>query len=275
MLGKLIKHEFRQTANSVIAVYCSALAAMGFMLLSYITDITWVGALGSVALVFIGGLCIVMTMVAVISNFHRSLYGNQGYLTFTLPVKCGDLLLSKFLVSAIWILISYLSLIACIVIVYFYAKIKSNGIADGLTSMMGDFELISQLPSKALVFEFLFYIAIGAFLNIITFIGYVYFAVTIANTRPLQKHPLMFGIITFIASYSVVQAISAKLTYSLPLSVLVGSDSVRLGFVSMQEAYSQGALFSVGAGGTIFSAIVAITLLVLTGWIMENKVNIK
>ena len=37
----------------------------------------------------------------------------------------------------------------------------------------------------------------------------------------------------------------------------------------------EGTLLSYGIGGTLLSAIVAAGLLVLTGYIMEHKVNIK
>lgn len=275
MLGKLIKHDFKQTAHSVIAVYCAALGAMVFMLLSYLTKITWIGVLGSTALVITGGLTIIMTLVAVISNFQRSLYGSQGYLTFALPVNCSKLLTAKVIVSAIWIILSYIAFLATFIVVYFYAKVKTDGFAEGIGGMLGSFEMFAQIPSKALIVKFLIYIAVAMLLNVFTFIGYVYFAVTIANTRPLQKHPLAFGLLIFMAVYAVTQGISAKLTYSLPLSLTVSSESVKLGFVSMDGAYAEGVLFSVGIGGVIFTTVAAIIMLFITGWIMEHKVNIK
>ena len=47
-------------------------------------------------------------------------------------------------------------------------------------------------------------------------------------------------------------------------------------FFAFSDMFSvEGTLLSYGVGGTIFSAIVAAGLLVLTGYIMENKLNIK
>ncbi|MCQ2461811.1 MAG: hypothetical protein MJ177_00215 [Clostridia bacterium] len=275
MLGKLIKHEFKQTGHSVLAIYCVALATIGFMLLSYLTNITWMGVLGSVLLIGAGGLAVLMTLVAVVTNFQRSLYSNQGYLTFTLPVKCSTLLLSKIIVSAIWIIISYAAFMACFAVVYFYAKVKANGVGDGIVSMIGDFELLSMLPSKALVIKLLVLIAIGGLLSVITFIGYVYFAVTIGNIRQFQGHPMIASIAIFLAVYGVVQGFAAKLTYSFPLSLAVSEDTVKLSFISMDGAYTEGMMFALGAGGIIFTALVALVLFFITGKIMENKVNIK
>lgn len=275
MLGKLIKHEFRQTGHSVLAIYCVALGSIGFMLLSYLTNVTWMGVLGSVLLVCVGGIAVLMTLIAVVMNFQRSLYSNQGYLTLTLPVKGSSLLLSKIIVSAIWIIISYAAFMACFAVVYFYAKIKANGVGDGILSMVGDFELLSMLPSKALIVKLLVYIALGGLLSIITFIGYVYFAVTIGNTRPFQAHPTLWAIVIFMVLYSVIQGIAAKLTYSFPLSLGVSGETVALKLISMDNAYVEGMLFSIGAAGVIFTALIAAVLFFITGWIMEHKVNVK
>ena len=275
MLGKLIKHEFKQTAHSVIAVYGVAAAMMVLMLLSYLTDVTWIGVLGSSLLVFTGILAVIMTLVAVLTNFQRSLYSNQGYLTFTLPVKCSRLLLSKVIVSAIWIIISYAALMACFGIVYTYGKIKANGVGEGIMSMVGDFEILSMLPSKGLVIKFLVMIALAILLSIVTFIGYVYFAVTIGNTRRFQGHPMISSIVIFMLIYSVIQGISLKLTYSLPLSIAVSRESVGFAFISMENAYSEDIMFAIGVGGFLFATLAAVGLLFLTGYIMERKVNIK
>lgn len=275
MLGKLIKNEFKQTARSVVSIYCAALGAMLFMVLSYVVKVTWIGILGSVALVIIGGLCIVMTLITSTNNFNRSLYGNQGYLSFALPVKGGNLLFSKFIVATIWMLISYLAFIATLVVVYFYAKVKSNGLTDGLAGMMSEFEFLAQLPSKALIVKFLVIIAIGLFFNVATFISYIYFSVTIANTRPLQKHPLAFGLVIFMLVYGAVQAINVKLTYSFPLSVIVKTDDVTFGMKAMSDAAAENTLFAFGISGVLFTVLISCVLLWVTGWIMENKVNVK
>ena len=69
-------------------------------------------------------------------------------------------------------------------------------------------------------------------------------------------------------------AISAKLTYSLPLSVCVSTEKIGLAFEKMNVGGGD-YLFSFGIGGTIFIALAALGLLFFTGCIMEHKVNIK
>ena len=85
MLGKLIKNEFKSSAHSVMNIYIAAAVALAAMLLSYAVKVTWVGVIGSIALIIIGLICVVITLVAVVTNFNRTLYGAEGYLSYTLP----------------------------------------------------------------------------------------------------------------------------------------------------------------------------------------------
>lgn len=78
MLGKLIKHEFQSSAHSVMNIYIAAAVALAAMLLSYAVKVTWVGVIGSIALIIIGLICVVITLVAVVTNFNRTLYGAEA-----------------------------------------------------------------------------------------------------------------------------------------------------------------------------------------------------
>ena len=106
-----------------------------------------------------------------------------------------------------------------------------------------------------------------------TYVGYVFFVVTVANTRQFQSHPKLFGGLLFLVIFSVVNTTGNILTEKLPLTFNIATDKVFFAFADMFSV--EGTLFSYGIGGTLLSAIVAAGLLVLTGYIMEHKVNIK
>lgn len=273
MLGKLIKHEFIQTSKSLIAVYSAAGITILFMLLSYVTDITWIGATGSTVLVFIGVAAIIMTLVMVVNNFARSLYGNQGYLSYTLPVKCSNLLFSKFIVSLAWIILGYIVLFATVVIVAWYIKARSNGMLESIFDMVKEMEVIAGLPTMRSMIAYVGIMGIGSIITVISMISFVFFAITVANTRIFQHKPTLFGMVFFFIAYFVNKIVSTGLTYSFPLSVVATSESVSIQMISMSDA--QSVLFVQGLGGKIFTVIFAIALLFVTGWIMEKRVNVK
>ena len=145
-----------------------------------------------------------------------------------------------------------------------------NGIIDASRWMEAEIAKRKRTQRIALVVLAVVFVL----LHILTLVGFIFFSVTIANTRPLQGHPLLFGLLTFFCSYGVGYAVSAKLTYSLPLAVYVSAQDVGLTFQNMSSE-ADDYLFSFGIGGTIFIALAALGLLLFTGWIMEHKVNIK
>ncbi len=274
MLGKLIKNEFIQTSKSLIAVYSAAAAAIAVMLLSYLIKVAFIGTMGSIALVVIGAVAIVMTLVMVITNFYRSLYANQGYLTFTLPVKSSGVLFSKFLVSFVWVIVSYILMFLCILSVVLYTRAKTDGMLESVLQMLKGMEELGSLPSTTALIEYLTAIGLGSLVSVVTFVAFVFFAVTLANTRPFQKKSTFFGILIFFVCYVVNRGVSQWATIKLPLGVALTADKIKIVFQSMENGV-QDALFVWGIGGKIFSCLFALVLLILTGYIMENKVNIK
>ena len=172
----------------------------------------------------------------------------------------------------VWIILSFVLAGLCFLVIGMNARAAAEGSMEGIWDVLEMTGLKEMLPSGATLVKLLVLLVVLVLLTVLTFIGFVYFAVTLANTRLLQKHPKLFGFLIFFATYGVSNAIATKLTYSLPLSLEISTETVKLAFVAMDQ--SEGML-SYGLGGTIFLALVAFGLLLLTGWIMEHKVNIK
>ena len=272
MLGKLLKHELKQSARSVSLIYASAAAVIAFIFIGMLTKITWIGVVGSIVLYLTAVIGVVMTLVSVIRNFYETLYSNQGYLSFTLPVKCASLLSSKVLVSVLWIILSFLLAAVCFLVIGMNAKATAEGSMSGIWDILEMSGLKEMLPTGATLVKLAVVSVIMMFLLVLAFVSFVYFSVTLANTRLLQKHPKLFGFLIFFLTFDAASIIFVKLTYSLPLSLEITTTDVNLVFVAMDKAEG---MLSYGLGGTIFMALVAVGLLFLTGWIMEHKVNIK
>ena len=272
MLGKLLKHEIKQSGRMILAIYGAAAGVMAFMLIGMLTKTTWIGVVSSILLYFLGIAVALITVISVIRNFNDTLYGNQGYLSFTLPVKCSTLLLSKVLISFFWIILSLLFTGLCIVMISWNVKAHAETDMIWLVDLIDLAGLREMLPSGGLIVKLVILIAALILMHILTFVGYIYFSVTLANTRPLQNHPLLFGALIFFAIYGTTNAIGVKLTQSFPLSLRVVQDNIQIVFRSMDDP---DAVFSYGIAGAIFTALTALALLFLTGYIMEHKVNIK
>lgn len=273
MLGKLIKHEIKHSARYTMVIYAAVVAAIAVMGLSLLTGSTWLGVVSCFALYVVGFAAVVVTLVSVIKNFYDTLFSRQGYLTLTLPVKGSTLLISKIIVSFLWIIVSFVAMGLTFLVIFYYGKKQSNGAIESLWSVISMSGLLEALPSASVIIKFVAVMVVMAIATIITYVGYVYFTVTLANTRLLQNHPKLFGGLIFFGIVMVVNTISTKLTEVLPLTVNVSTTSVYFSFTQM--GYEADVLLSYGIGGTIFSALVAVGLLFATGYILEHKVNLK
>lgn len=111
MLGKLIKHEFRATGRILLPVYLvmllTAALVRGFQVLTeqmageFMRVLAVLSVLLFSAAVFGGSI---LAFVLMIYRFYKNLMTDEGYLMFTLPVTTGQLIWSKMIVSAVWLL---------------------------------------------------------------------------------------------------------------------------------------------------------------------------
>ena len=120
MLGKLMKYEMKSTYKMGCLVLC-AMAVITFLGWLAFQNSVWseIGRTGGRSAVdwadfFYLFVMMLYAMLLVVANFgiliylgvhfYRSMYTDQGYLTHTLPVSKHQILVSKMLVSGLWML---------------------------------------------------------------------------------------------------------------------------------------------------------------------------
>ncbi len=273
MFGKLLKHEIRHSARYNLVIYIVALAVTLVMGVSLLTESTALGTVSCFAIYITGFATVVVTLVSVIKNFYDTLFSRQGYLTLTLPVKGSALLLSKVLISFLWIIVGFLIMALTWLSIFFYVRHKTEADLDVIKILLFDSGLLELFPSGAVLARVLIIIAAIALTKILTYVAYIYFAVTVANTRSFQSHPKFFGGLTFFAVFFVISRLSNILTQKAPVTFFVTSERAFFDFLPMGSV--EGAFISYGVGGTIFTGLVALGLLFATAYIIEHKVNIK
>lgn len=115
MLKKLIKHELAATRRFFLPAYgvfvllllLERLSLLAIPVLEESDGVLGIIAgttMGLITTVTVIGLIILMIapMIYGIIRFYRNMLGDEGYLTFTLPVTTGQLIDSKLLVTVIW-----------------------------------------------------------------------------------------------------------------------------------------------------------------------------
>ena len=137
MLGKLIKYENRNVKKALLPL------ALGIILVSILGTIMLKISLftsenfqpGSVIATVLStgsSLMLGFSILAIISaifvaffliyqRYYRSMFTDEGYLTFTLPVKPNQILFSKIFVGVIWAIITAISTFIGIMIFVLFA----------------------------------------------------------------------------------------------------------------------------------------------------------
>lgn len=116
MLGKLLKYDCKELSKTFLPFYAVILAMSLLDALSL--HFQWFYALFGVSTIIFGLFMAlgVVTVVLAISQFYHSILSDQGYLSNTLPVKTGTLVLSKLFSSLIWMFFSFITAVLSLTI---------------------------------------------------------------------------------------------------------------------------------------------------------------
>ncbi|MDD6436167.1 MAG: hypothetical protein PUF77_07285 [Clostridiales bacterium] len=137
MLGKLIKYDLSSVSRILLPLhgFLILITLMGKGLIMLSRSITFPDLLIVLMIllyVLYAAAVSIVTMVLLIYSFYRSMFSNEGYLTFTLPVSENSLLLSKTIVAWIWGTLNVLILFGCIGILVY-----QRGLFGDIFSLIG------------------------------------------------------------------------------------------------------------------------------------------
>lgn len=207
MLSKLMKYELKATARIFLPLFAliipmSLLTKVFLHTTADSFDIPRMITM-SVYVILIVAL-FVMTLIVTIQRFYRNLLGDEGYLSFTLPVKTHTHIDAKLLATLIWVVVS--TLIAALSIFILAA--------DGQTlPRFGNWwvKYVNPFLSK---YGAQVWIAVieGIILMLVSTLcqtAEIYAAITVGNLS--SKHKLIAGIGAYIGFGVVMQTISSIL----------------------------------------------------------------
>lgn len=119
MLGKLIKHEFKDTMRLFLPIFglIAVLTPVFSLMMSlgsnyddlsgdemYGLDVVFGSGIAGYLLLLFG--LMIVTQILIVIRFYQTMASSEAYLTFTLPAKTGSILIAKWLVSMIWYIIA-------------------------------------------------------------------------------------------------------------------------------------------------------------------------
>lgn len=203
MLGKLLKYEIKSTARLLVPMYI-ALLLFGvinrllnpFKILDVSNSFNLQTLLSFFSIVLYFGLIVgilIMTFVIMIQRYYKNLLGDEGYLMFTLPVGTWKHVVSKLLVSMLWLILSFITVVCSILILANIDNLSGeilNVINQARTYMgSGGLVIIGIYPLIAMIY------------SIIT----IYDSISIGHL--FSKHKLLASFGAYIVLYFINQIV--------------------------------------------------------------------
>ena len=223
MILKLFKYDFMNIGKKLIPFYIAALV-IGvinriLLLTSTISSIenedNFMTIFGSPLLYFayfiviIGIFC--MTIFVIISRYNSSIYGNEGYLTNTLPLNPSQIIWAKLINFLIWIFISYFIIFVSLFILFpfdFFVRniIEQPDFYQDLNHMTKYILSSKYTPIFILQLVYNFFSHIQSILML-------FLSIAIANL--FKSYKVVAGVIAFFLISIIFSFIGSSLTYSL------------------------------------------------------------
>lgn len=275
MLGKLIKYDLKSTSKVLILVHAFLLLSAFLMRIFMTGQIQLEDVEDSsnilMALTILLYSLIVMgasfaTSIIIAVRFYKNLFSDEGYLTNTLPVSRGILLLAKTISGGIWTALDMALLLLSIYIVAFPPNVMElfQDNKEAVMEAMG-FTGSYTLPSVPAIVGFLLILSL---LSGFSSVAMIYASVVLGQLFSSHR------VIGAVACYFAISTIFSMISYAIMLVIglssqaLVpsdGSSSMYLG-----EYLGKTIQFSV-----VWSVITGIILYLITWKIFSRKINLS
>uniref|UniRef100_UPI004056137B hypothetical protein n=1 Tax=Acetatifactor sp. TaxID=1872090 RepID=UPI004056137B len=290
MLGKLIKHEWKSVSKVGCIILISALVVgiIGSIFMSndavvrlfsgevnedsfqvFVAVMMLVVSFGAYLLLLVGGMYGIMIYLGV--HFYRSMYTSRGYLVHTLPVTPHQILLSKIIVSGIWMFLVNLVLIIGAVamvgaFIFSIARGEEPGITFGefLSTFGRIFEEMGAVSEEVRSF-FRMYIMIIVFSLLITpFSNMTMLFGGLTLGQLSKKYKLLMSILSYIGILIVNYIIG---TFASIVTAMITTEQMS---VQGMPTDSMGVTYGITFGMTI---LISVILYFVSHFILSKKLN--
>lgn len=277
MLGKLIKHEWRSTYKvgllmvvlTLVVTFLGWLSFQSPMWQSLSDDSDMYYSFNPLDLLSIVVLLMYVFMLVGISygmliylavHFYKTMYSAQGYLTHTLPAGKHQLLISKLLVSSLWVLIVYLLVLlsAMAVLGSLIGAVIPDGVAWG--------EIWSEIYSGIDIFASIFDLDLG---------GYLLTMLVSMILSPFITITTLFGAITVGQLFTKVRVLMAIVCY-VGVRMISGIVSSLVQSMISVGAGELGNYMNISTVATMLTELIIAVLLYIASYqIITRRLNME
>ena len=271
-MKKLLKHEFIATARVLVFVYCAAALAVVFGRIAYLTEINALIAASTVLMVIGMGASLLLPVVLVVQRFFTSMFGEQGYLTNTLPVSAKKLVLSKLIVAYVWLISGYVVVCGMVLSLLWFIRGKVPDFSAGLQEVLDMVGLTRSVMVQAGIF-----FAVVTLVQLLFFAVGVMFAITLAHLPLFWKRQGLVAFAAFVVLYIVDQMVESVLVFFFPFGVKITPNGLLLVAEGTGLRFGQQTLdgLIIGLGSVFFELAAIAALFFVISWLVKSKTSVR
>lgn len=268
MLKNLLKYEFRATARTYGTIYLALLFVAGLLGFTFRVENDFTESRVFDVLFTLYDLLavalVVVTIITVIHRFTRNLLGREGYLMHTLPVTEAQLVGSKLISSAVWLLASAVVGVVSLVVMFCvgadFTKLDLSNLLDDWAALRTSFEgdLLAILLWTALL----------CYARMLCTMLCIYAACMVGHLFRAHNGVASVGAF-FLMSWGQGR-VENLLNAGGFVRILMGS----AGDTIVSEAANHSTLIFFAASFAI-TAVFGAVYFILTCWLMKNKLNLE
>ncbi len=274
MLGKLIKHDLSAQRRLLIPltlaiIAASLLCAGALRYIVYVfssespSDLAVMSASSLIMYVFLNAIAVIayptVVTILIMVHFYRNLYTDEGYLTFTLPVRTGSILLSKFLTAVLWNIISSAVVLGCFSFVVTFGTATDTVVnTEAFTAMSDIVSFFGDMFGASPILYLVELAATSLYMTVILFL-----AITIGSIIA-KKHKVLASIGLYYAISIATSLVTNIVGIFMMIPALFGdAETMFVSTVTVQPLVDS--IIYIGFAAAAY---------ILTGSLMKNKLNL-
>ena len=235
MLGKLIKYEFKACGRVFFPIYLVILilsiingiySQYGFIQslknnLSQKGSLLGVQGILTVVLLALFVSLFVITIIFTIQRFKKSLLEDEGYLIFTLPVSSRNIILSKYIVSLIFVILSTLVAILSFMLMGIFIENYKFARIMNMTGLI----IINMINSDKGILTAILVLILGLIIVYTNFVLSVYLSISVGQIPKFNKHRSGIGVIAFFLINIIIGYVRSFINNIMPQNVWDGVEN--------------------------------------------------
>lgn len=270
MILKLMKYEIKSTYKVFFTILASFVLLTILLCMSMKTPNTIMILIFSGACFVIGGGTFFAYLITLFNRYYKNLYGREGYLMLTLPVKGWELVCSKFAIAMFWNIILIIAVILCSLAVaqFIFWTMPSDMIQESYTLI----KLIQKVMEEQGCY--IYCTLLSVIVGIGVTISRIYFVISVAYLPAIKKGNIPIALLL----YFVIKMIEGFIMSNFLRAVFFTYSHYSFFFTSFTPTIN---MLIEGKNPIIFFSMIGVCLatigIFLAGcsYIITKKVNIK